>query len=353
MDRTRRVKVVTGLRCNIKCVFCYYRNSLGAPNRTSAQIQKDISYAFRLGVREVDFSGGEPTVHPELPLLIGKAKQAGIHRVCIISNGWRLAEKGYLRSLKDAGLDEILFSLHGPDNDTHDRITDTPGSFRRMIEAFGHAVAEGIDVRTNTVVNRLNYDRLNELCGLVSRFSPAQVNFITINDWCYAKNIIGNLMVSYSEMAPHLRGACDFLEPSVPDVNVRYIPFCFMHGYERFVCNHRQVPFDRYEWVPRVRARIEEGTGLPRYLAILGYGMILGGAWRKLLFQPLAVTLDDCVTEGLRRRFYAMGPQCSGCRYRELCDGVEKTYAREYGFKELVPMECEGLIDPSAFRKGI
>lgn len=351
MQRTRRVKVVTGLKCNSKCVFCYYRDRLDAPNRTLARIQDDILYAHRRGVREIDFSGGEPTVHPDLPFLIEKAKGSGIQRVCIISNGWRLAERKYLRTLKDSGLDEVLFSLHGPDEETHDRITATPGSFRRMVNAFGHAVEEGVAVRTNTVVNRLNYDRLHDLCGLISPYKPAQVNFITINDWCFAKNIIGNLMVSYSEMAPHLRDACDFLEPLVPAVNVRYIPFCFMEGYERFVCNHRQVPYDPYEWVPRVRARIEEGTGLPRYLAILGYGMTFGGAWRRAFSQPFAVTLDDCVTEGLRNRFYIKGPQCSVCRYRELCDGVEKTYAREYGYGELMPMDGEALSDPIAYRK--
>jgi pyruvate-formate lyase-activating enzyme len=350
MYRTRRVKVVTGLKCNIRCVFCYYRDSLDAPNRSLARIQEDIAYAYRRGVREIDFSGGEPTVHPDLPLIITKAKEAGIQRVCIISNGWRLADVNYLKLLKSSGLDEILFSLHGPNEEIHDRITDTPGSFRRMSEALGHAADEGLVVRTNTVVNRLNYSHLRELCVQIAQYHPAQVNFITINDWCYAKNIIGNLMVSYSEMAPQLREACDFLGPSVPAVNVRYIPFCFMEGYERFVCNHRQVPFDRYEWVPRVRARIEEGTGLLRYLGILGYGMVLGGAWRRLCCQPFATTLDDCVTEGLRRHYYAKGPRCSGCRYRELCDGVEKTYAREYGFKELTPARGEGLRDPIHFR---
>jgi sulfatase maturation enzyme AslB (radical SAM superfamily) len=288
-----------------------------------------------------------------LPLIINQAKEAGIQRVCIISNGWRLADRGYVRSLKDSGLDEILFSLHGPTEDIHDRITDTPGSFRKMQSALQYAVEEGLAVRTNTVVNRLNFDRLRDLCKVIERFEPVQVNFITINDWCYAKNIIGNLMVSYSEMATHLRDACEILDATVPAVNVRYIPFCFMEGYERFVCNHRQVPFDRYEWVPSVRAKIEEGTSGLRYLGILGYGLVFGGAFQKLLSQPLASTLDDCVTEGIRKYYYAKGPQCSDCRFRELCDGVEKTYAEEYGFEELVSANGELVCDPVAYRKGI
>lgn len=352
MRRTRRVKIVTGLKCNLRCVFCYYRDSLDAANRPLARIRRDISYAFRRGIREIDFSGGEPTVHPDLPRIISLAKETGIQRVCIISNAWRLADRDYLRSLKTAGLDEILFSLHGPNEDIHDRMTAVPGSFRKIREALGHAVAEGIAVRTNTVVNRLNYNRLGDLCDLILRFNPVQVNFITINDWCYAKNIVGDLLVTYSEMAPRLREACHTLESSVPAVNVRYIPFCFMEGYERFVCDHRQVPYDPYEWAQSIRARNEEGTSYLRYLGILGYGLLFGGAWRKLFSQPLVHTLDDCVTEGIRKYYYAKTPQCSGCRYCELCDGVEKTYAEEYGFEELMPAKGEVVCDPIAYRKG-
>src|SRR5512139_330929 len=28
MVKTRRVKIVTGLKCNIRCVFCYYQDNL-------------------------------------------------------------------------------------------------------------------------------------------------------------------------------------------------------------------------------------------------------------------------------------------------------------------------------------
>ena len=353
MKRTRRVKVVTGLKCNIRCVFCYYQNNLNAPNRPVADIAEDLRHAWRNGIREVDFSGGEPTVHKDLPVLISMAKDFGIERVCIISNGWCLAEKKYFESLKQAGLDEVLFSVQGADEASHDSLTATRGSFKRILEAMTIAGQLGITVRTNTVVNRINVVNLRRLGEILTGFKPAQVNFITINDWCYAKNIIGNLMVSYVEMSPHLQQVCDFLGPLVPAVNVRYIPLCFMQGYESFVCNHRQVPFDIYEWVPHIRCRLEEQNGLLRYLAILGYGLAVGGAWKNLFSQPFSLTLDDCVTEGLRVRFYLKGSQCAACRYFELCDGVERTYAKEYGVDELLPVAGEKLFDPAHFRSAL
>ncbi|MBI5657438.1 MAG: radical SAM protein, partial [Geobacter sp.] len=127
MNKTRRVKIVTGLKCNIRCVFCYYRDNLNAPNRSITEICDDIRYAYRHGIREIDFSGGEPTVHHDLANLITEAKSIGMKKVCVITNGWRLAEAGYLHSLRNAGLDEVLFSVHGSSALIHDELTGTPG----------------------------------------------------------------------------------------------------------------------------------------------------------------------------------------------------------------------------------
>lgn len=352
MEKTKRVKIVTGLKCNIKCVFCYYRDNLDAPNRTVVDILADVRYAYRNGVREIDYSGGEPTVHPDLPKLISSAKQLGMERVCIITNGWRLAEQGYFQELKSAGLDEALFSVHGSSAEVHDQLTAVSGSFERISRAMQNSVDLGVVVRTNTVVNRINLDNLLEISRFVAAHMPAQVNFITVNDWCYAKHLVDALMVRYSEMAPRLQEACDFLETKTPAVNVRYIPFCFMLGYERFVCNHPQVMYDPYEWVPRVRARMEEGTSFRRYLGILCYGLFLCGAILKFGRLSLADTLDESVVEGLRRWFYTKRTDCKYCKYTKLCDGVEKTYAKEFGTSELMPCGGARLDDPIYFRKG-
>lgn len=351
MNRTRRVKIVTGLKCNIQCVFCYYRDSLRAPNRSLQEIRSDLQYAWRHDIREVDFSGGEPTIHPDLPAMIAEARRMGMERVCIISNGWRLADKAYMLVLRNAGLDEILFSLHGSREELHDILTATSGSFARITQALSNAAELGISIRTNTVVSKMNAATLHELAHFVLRYHPDQVNFITVNDWCYAKNLVDKLMISYSEMSESLKHVCDILGPKVPAVNVRYIPFCFMGGYERFVCNHRQVPYDRYEWVPRVRARLEIQNTLARFIGIIGYGLIVGGAIRQFGRVPWGELLDSAVTEGLRSRFYVKGSACKKCALNSLCDGVEKTYAQNFGTAELSAVSGDRIYFPMHFRR--
>lgn len=351
MEKTKRVKIVTGLKCNIKCVFCYYRDSLNAPNRKYEEIVDDLNYAKKHGISEVDFSGGEPTVHPELPRLISEAKAIGMKRVCIISNGVRLSDKTYMKTLKDAGLGEILFSLHGSTEETHDNITLVPGSFRKIFQAMSHAASEGITVRSNTVVNRINYKDLINIGNFLLQFRPVQINFITINDWCFAKHLVDKFMLEYAEMSEMLKKACELLDSDVEAVNVRYIPFCFMKGYEKFVCNHRQVPYDPYEWVPRVRARLEVQNNLLRYLGILGYGFIFGGVFKKVFRLSMDELLEKSVTEALRHWFYTKSKTCKECRYDELCDGIEKTYEKIFGVNKLSPVEGEKISDPVFFRK--
>ena len=347
---TKRVKIVTGLKCNIQCVFCYYRDNLKAPNRTFDDIRLDLLYAQKHGIQEIDFSGGEPTLHPDLSKLISEAKSLGMRKVSIITNGWRLADRQYLQTLKVAGLDEVLFSVHGPDSDTHDSITRVSGSFQRISEALTNAAEEGIMIRTNTVVNGLNYKHLPNIASFVLLFHPVQVNFITINDWCFAKNLVDTLMVPYSEMSLQLKKACDLLVNRVNTVNVRYIPFCFMKDYERFVCNHKQSVFDPYEWVPRVRARLEVQNSFLRFLAIVLYGFIFGGTFKKALRISPSELADQSIIEALRKWNYTKQQGCTDCRYEKLCDGVENTYANKYGLRELLPEAGEKIVDPNFFR---
>lgn len=351
MKRTQRVKIVTGLKCNIQCVFCYYRDNLNAPNRSFEDIKKDVDYAFSKGIREVDFSGGEPTLHPKLAELIQYCKDKGIETVCIITNGIRLSKMGFAESLKKAGLDEILFSVHGATADIHDDITKVNGSHEKISRALENAVSQGITVRVNTVVNKINVETLPDIARFVMKYKPLQVNFITVNDWCFAKELVGSLMLKYSDMAPLLKKACDELESHVEYVNVRYIPFCFMKGYERFVCNQSQVPFDRFEWVPRVRCRLEEQNGLLKYLAIIAYGFLVGG-YKNLFRKSIGDMLDDCVVATLRSRLYKKDPHaCNHCKFNQICDGVENTYAKIIGFGEFEPEDGQVIQDPAFYRK--
>ena len=82
---------------------------------TTEEWQEILDKAWRAGIPHVTFTGGEPTLREDLPALIAHAEKNG--QVCgLLTDGLKLADKKYLRTLLQTGLDHLLFLLQ-PDNE--------------------------------------------------------------------------------------------------------------------------------------------------------------------------------------------------------------------------------------------
>src|SRR4029077_4548602 len=99
--------------CNLDCPICYTVNKNEEAYRLSlVEMQKIID---RLKENDVEldiinFTGGEPTLHPQLPQLLEMCRDAGIRRLTISTNGLKLSDEAYVRML--AALDaRIVLSL--------------------------------------------------------------------------------------------------------------------------------------------------------------------------------------------------------------------------------------------------
>jgi len=91
-----RLPVVTiTSACNLDCPICYVHNkNQGAYHMSVEEFRKILDHLVRDHDGELDlinFTGGEPTVHPHFIEFLELCHQAGIHRVSICTNGLRLA----------------------------------------------------------------------------------------------------------------------------------------------------------------------------------------------------------------------------------------------------------------------
>jgi hypothetical protein len=69
-----------------------------------------LDKAWQAGIPHVTLTGGEPTLRPDLPEIIAHAEKNG--QVCgLLSDGLKLADKAYLHTLLQTGLDHLLFIL--------------------------------------------------------------------------------------------------------------------------------------------------------------------------------------------------------------------------------------------------
>lgn len=95
-------------RCNLACTYCNEFDKDSAPVPTDEMLRR-IDKLGELGTSIITFSGGEPTLHPDLDVLIARARHAGAIAT-IITNGYFLVPDRIQR-LNDAGLDYLQISI--------------------------------------------------------------------------------------------------------------------------------------------------------------------------------------------------------------------------------------------------
>ena len=103
-------------RCNATCSFCdiWERPS---PYVTLDNARQNLRDLKKLGVRVVDFTGGEPLLHRQLPDLLREAKQLGLITTVTTNALLYPKQAERLRGL----VDMLHFSLDSPVADEHDR----------------------------------------------------------------------------------------------------------------------------------------------------------------------------------------------------------------------------------------
>jgi len=342
---TKRAKIPTGLKCNMRCKFCYYIEHLDDENPSTRKMKLLISQAYERGMKDIDFSGGESTIRGDFIELVHYAKKLGFRNICVITNGLRMANKDYTKKLVEAGLNEVLFSIHG-NREIHDYLTQIPGSFDKLMKAIENVRELNVRFRTNTTINKMNYKILPELTELFLSLKPAAVNFILFNPHYSPESQLNEMICKYSECFPYIRKSVDDLKTEIKKVTVRFIPFCFMENYEKYVCDRRQRKYDCDEWLPRVQAKIEEVSPIRHFI----YGFI--DLIHKNIPKNKKINdlLDKFVQWTFTTRYFVKPSMCDECKYRLICDGIKKGYARIFGLEEIKAIKGELIKNPVEFR---
>lgn len=91
---------------------------------TDAEWRQVLDKAWQAGIPHVIFTGGEPTLRPDLCDLIAYAEKLGMVSG-LITNGLRLAEKDYLHELLQSGLDHVMILLDPHDETCWEGLRDT------------------------------------------------------------------------------------------------------------------------------------------------------------------------------------------------------------------------------------
>ena len=141
--------------CNQKCVHCYAAGQADAeePELTTAQWKQILDRCREIGVPQVTFTGGEPTMRGDLPELIEYGRWF-ITR--LNTNGVKLTPE-YCRSLREAALDSCQITFYSCDEAVHNRLVGGE-HWAQTVAGIENALAAGINLSVNTPLCTLNSD---------------------------------------------------------------------------------------------------------------------------------------------------------------------------------------------------
>jgi len=230
-----RTDLKVGFACNNRCVFC----AQGEKRRGNARFDFDelvdrMKKAYRPGAGLV-LTGGEPTLHPDLPKLVHAARHMGYRPVQVQTNGQLLSYAKKVELLMRAGAEEFSPSLHGSTAEVHDGLTRAPGSFEYSKAGIRNVVAAGAIVVTNTVVTKQNLHCLVETVELLHSLGVREMQLALVHPVGTAHERMADVVPPIEEAGVAIRKAVRRGMDLGMRMMVEAMPPCLMRGVEEAI----------------------------------------------------------------------------------------------------------------------
>jgi radical SAM protein with 4Fe4S-binding SPASM domain len=180
-------------KCPMRCTICSSEGGACDPAELSlAELCKVVDDAKQLGATTISLSGGEPLESPHAIDFIRYVKNSDLELHLYTCGNlysenqiYAIKERTF-RLLKDLNVDKIIFSIHGPNAEIHEKITTIKGSFENLITSIKRA---------------REYDHTVEL-----HFVPVLSNFEFIPQTCFLAKELGIRQLSILRFVPQGRG---------------------------------------------------------------------------------------------------------------------------------------------------
>jgi pyrroloquinoline quinone biosynthesis protein E len=172
-------------RCPLRCGYC--SNPIELVGKKAELSTEDwravLREAASLGVLQVHFSGGEPTIRGDLEALIETARDLDLYTNLITSGV--LLDRARLQSLDRAGLDHLQLSFQDVNSEPADAYGGYAGGHERKLEVAGWTRALDIPLTLNAVIHRGNIERAGEFIALAEELDAHRIEIANVqyNGW--------------------------------------------------------------------------------------------------------------------------------------------------------------------------
>lgn len=169
-------------RCSNNCRHCYINLPAGdkaakAEELSLSEIEDIAGQAVELGALWCLISGGEPLLREDFPDIYMMLKRKGL-LVSVFTSACLVTEK-HIELFKKYPPREIEITVYGVTEETYEKVSRVPGSYKKFINGLDLLLKNGIKVRLKTIALRSNlneFEKIAEFCrektGDYYKFDP-------------------------------------------------------------------------------------------------------------------------------------------------------------------------------------
>jgi pyruvate-formate lyase-activating enzyme len=172
-----RCELLITSACNFACPYCRGAKPELRGKMRRREWEPILKAWVAEGLQNVRFSGGEPTLHPELLEMVRYVKACGAHRIAISSNGsaaWEVYER-----LLEAGVDDFSISLDACCASTGDEMAGgISGAWAKVTEAI-RRLSERAYVTVGVVLTEDNLAEMHRTIDLAHKLGVADIRIIS------------------------------------------------------------------------------------------------------------------------------------------------------------------------------
>jgi radical SAM protein with 4Fe4S-binding SPASM domain len=312
-----RMDMALTFKCQNNCVHCYAGGPHETEELTTEQWKTVIDRLQQIGVFILTFTGGEPTLRDDLPELLQYAQNKGMV-TGLVTNGRRLKDKDYVKTLEKVGLDFVQVTLESHKAAIHDVMTGAKGSWKETVAGIKNVVPTHIYATTNTTLSKHNAGDFLETVDLIKELGVAAFG-------CNSLIYSGKASAVADDFALPLEALKDLL-PKVHD-KAEQLGLKFLWYTPTQYC--RLNPVSLGLGVKSCTAAMinmcvgPNGDVYPCQSYFESLGNILRDPWRKIWNHPLATKI--------RQREY-VEPKCKDCPELHVCGGGCPLELQKNGF---------------------
>lgn len=317
MKKIKKTVIFVGYTCNNRCIFCINYDKRSIPSTSYNSLKQEMISAKERGSTYLELIGGETTIRPDILKIIILAKSLRFETIMMATNGRMFAYPEFAEAIIKAGLNSIVFSIHGHTAGLHDSLTETQGSFRQLAQGIKNVQKivqkSGLKVSlgTNTTIVKQNYKYLPQIGQYIRKLGLYNAEFIFVDPtYGGAHDSFDELVPKISVIAPYVHKCLDIGKKyKIPHWHIRYVPLCYFQNY-----------LDQISELLEIQVYSNSEHIAPDFY-------------------------DEDAIKGRQEIGRIKPEKCRGCKLYESCEGIWPDYIKHYGTDEFKPVKKEKIND--------